>query len=109
VEEQPQISASGQPENTPELVSLSRYLGMEQFSYLDGHQKTALGEILDWAKEQGAGSDLDIVYRVSQLSNQLGIPPLGQSRLQQLYGWAKLDRMERVARKQKLAYGTANA
>lgn len=53
---------------------------------LSGKEKLWLSEIYTWAKKQ-AGKDSDIHWVLIHKRNELGAPPLGESRLTQLHRW----------------------
>lgn len=95
--EQRDIKYAGQD---PDLVPVSRWLGIEHVAEISGPAESKIGTILKWAR--AAGQDrVDILYLLSQTERQLDPPPIGVSRLDRLYQWAMLELEEANIKKQK--------
>jgi hypothetical protein len=102
-------SRSAQPTNQQSLVEsaenfkvlqIAKELGMEDLSKID-QESDKLKSLIEWARNNGAEDDIDIVYQIKKLSNRIGAPVLGENKMTKLARYVYLEN-ERNAIEEKM-------
>lgn len=64
-----------------------------------------LNEVVGWARTASKNGDrLDILSAIRWLEGRLGSPHVGESRIEHLYKWVRLDQEEHKITKEKKLY-----
>lgn len=88
----------------PDLVSISRYLGVEHLSEIPEKDQGYMNRILEWVRERAGQDRVDMMMTLRNLERELDPPPIGVSRLSQLYQWIALDIEEKRILKAKESF-----
>lgn len=75
----------------PDLVPVSRYLGIEHLGDLPDRDQGRIETILNWIRLKVGQDRVDILTGLRNIERQLDPPPIGVSRLDQLYQWIRLE------------------
>lgn len=84
----------------PQEMSVESYFGLHN---LDSNEIATVKELV---RVIGAEHQADMLYTLQQLDARAGNPPLGMSRLQHLYNFAKLESQWRQMGQQLQQYGS---
>jgi len=85
----------------PDLVSVSRYLGVEHLSEIPEKDQGHMESLIRWLRERGQTDRVDMMTTLRNLERELDPPPIGVSRLSQLWQWIALDVEEKRILKAK--------
>ena len=88
----------------PDLVPISRYLGVEHLSELPERDQGNMEKIIHWVRERSGQDRVDMMLTLRNLERELDPPPIGVSRLEQLYQWISLDIEEKRILKAKQSF-----
>lgn len=77
--------------NDPDLVPISRFLGVEHVNEVSEKEKGRMEYVLNWVREKSGEDRVDMMMTLRNLERELDPPPIGVSRLEQLYQWISLD------------------
>ncbi len=91
----------------PDLVPVSRFLGVEHLNELPPKDQGHMESILKWVREKSGQDRIDMMMTLRNLERELDPPPIGVSRLEQLYQWISLDLEEKRILKAKQSFRRA--
>ena len=88
----------------PDLVPVSRFLGVEHLSELPEKDQGHINSVIQWIRGKAGEDRVDMLMELKNLERQLDPPPIGVSRLDQLYQWIALDIEEKRILKAKQSF-----
>lgn len=90
-------------------MDIFKFMSVDFFDAGDKHL-SELNTIYEYAKSKSNGRPGDMIQKIEELQIRLGEPPLGMSRLSQLYNWIEIrNQMSDMNKKQKaMERGTRN-
>lgn len=90
---------------SPEHLAAMRYLNLPELHLISDRDMSNLNEVVNWAKTVSKSEDrLDVLSAIRWLEGRLGAPKVGESRVENLYRWIRLDQEETKLTREKKLY-----
>lgn len=103
IESTPEKKAIADTSNSIDRVALGSYFEIVDME--DPHTIEKLDTISNWVENTTKKDDnVNLLWSVKQISEEMGMPPMGMDRLTQIYQWVKIDNQINNLQNEKKAY-----
>lgn len=93
-----------EPTPTETQISVQHFLSLPQLHELTGEERTMLDTVIRWAESSAGDDRLGILQEIRTLESKLGAPQIGDTRLNTLYRWVRLDLEQQRLDEEKRLY-----